>query len=320
MMSSEDRIQETVPESLDGQRADLVASDLFPDYSRSRLQSWIKDGSLLVDGNKVRPKDRLSAFQSLTLDAKPDAQERWEAQDIPLNIQYEDQSLLVVDKPVGLVVHPAAGNPDGTLLNGLLHHVPDIAVVPRAGIVHRIDKDTSGLLVVAKTVEAQTALVRQLQARSVKREYLCIAEGVLTGGGTIDAAIGRHPRSRLKMAVTTNGKQAITHYRIGERFSAHTLLNVQLETGRTHQIRVHMEHVRHPLVGDPLYGGRARLPKGVSAALRERLQNFSRQALHAARLSLQHPDSGELMSWHSPLPEDMEQLLADLRQHEQTLE
>ena len=311
-------IEETVPEYLDGQRSDIVASELFPDFSRSRLQAWIKDGSLLVDGRQLRPKDKLLAGQCLSLNAKYNEQERWEPQNIPINIIYEDDVLLVVDKPVGLVVHPAAGNPDGTLLNALLHHAPDVSSVPRAGIVHRIDKDTSGLLVVAKTVESQIALVRQLQERSVKREYICIAQGILTGGATVDASIGRHPRSRLKMAVVTSGKPAVTHYRIGERFTAHTLLNVQLETGRTHQIRVHMEHIKHALVGDQLYGGRAKLPKGVTAELRDVLQNFPRQALHAASLSLHHPDSGKLMNWQSPLPQDMQQLLNALREYEKS--
>ena len=306
-------INEIVPEYLHGQRSDIIASELFPDFSRSRLQAWIKDGSLLVDAARVRPKDKLLAGQRLSLNADCEPQERWQPQNIAIDIVHEDDSLLVVDKPAGLVVHPAAGNPDGTLLNALLHHLPEVSRVPRAGIVHRIDKDTSGLLVVAKTVEAQLDLVRQLQQRTVKREYLCIAEGALTGGATIDAPIGRHPRSRLKMAVTAAGKEAITHYRIGERFTAHTLLKVQLETGRTHQIRVHMQHIKHPLIGDQLYAGRARLPKGVSARLREALQGFPRQALHAAQLSLKHPASKEQMTWQSPLPEDMQQLLDELR-------
>jgi len=211
------------------------------------------------------------------------------------------------------VVHPAAGNPDGTLLNAVLHHFPETAAVPRAGIVHRIDKDTSGLLVVAKTLESQTSLVRQLQERTVKREYYCVAQGTLISGATIDAPIGRHPRSRLKMAVVLSGKPAVTHYRIAEKFSDHTLLRVQLETGRTHQIRVHMEHIKHPLIGDQLYGGRAKLPKGISAQTRELLQNFPRQALHAAELSLKHPTTGEQMSWKSDLPEDMSQLIRGLR-------
>ncbi|MEQ9208928.1 MAG: 23S rRNA pseudouridine(1911/1915/1917) synthase RluD, partial [Pseudomonadales bacterium] len=264
-------LEEQVPEYLDGQRSDIVASDLFPDYSRSRLQAWIKDGSLLVDGEQVRSKDRLIAGQHLRLQVQPDLQERWLPEDIPLTILFEDEHLLVVDKPVGMVVHPAAGNPDGTLLNALLHHAPETGNVPRAGIIHRIDKDTSGLLVVAKTVEAQTSLVRQLQKRTVKREYFCVAEGQFTAGSTIEAPVGRHPRSRLKKAVVTNGKPAVTHYRIEERFFGHTLLRVQLETGRTHQIRVHMEHIKHPLVGDQLYGGRAKVPAGISKELREYL-------------------------------------------------
>lgn len=306
-------LEEQVPEYLDGQRSDIVASDLFPDYSRSRLQSWIKDGSLLVDGEQVRSKDRLLAGQNLRLQVQLDSQERWLPEDIPLDILFEDEHLLVVDKPVGMVVHPAAGNPDGTLLNAVLHHAPETRNVPRAGIVHRIDKDTSGLLVIAKTVESQTSLVRQLQKRTVKREYLCVAEGQFTAGSTVEAPVGRHPRSRLKMSVVANGKPAVTHYRIEERFFAHTLLRVQLETGRTHQIRVHMEYIKHPLVGDQLYGGRARVPAGISKELREYLRAFPRQALHAAQLTLTHPASGEIMSWQSPLPGDISQLLSHLR-------
>lgn len=306
-------LEEAVPEYLNGQRSDIIASELFPDFSRSRLQTWIKDGSLLVDNKQVRPKDKLFSGQSISLKAEYDKEERWLPQDIPLSIVYEDDDLVVIDKPVGLVVHPAAGNPDGTLLNALLHHVPETATVPRAGIVHRIDKDTSGLLVVAKTVEAQTSLVRQLQKRTVKREYFCVAEGKLISGSTVETPVGRHPRSRLKMAVVHSGKPAITHYRIEERFKAHTFLRVQLETGRTHQIRVHMEHIKRPLIGDQLYGGRAKLPKGVSTEIREMLQNFPRQALHAAHLSLKHPSTGEQMNWHSDLPEDMVNLLEQLR-------
>ena len=309
-------MEEQVPEYLDGQRSDIIASDLFPDYSRSRLQAWIKEGSLKVDGQIVRPKDRLVTGQLLRLQAELDSQERWQPQDIPLSIVFEDEHMLVVDKPVGMVVHPAAGNPDGTLLNGVLHHAPETSQVPRAGIVHRIDKDTSGLLVVAKTVESQTSLVRQLQERSVKREYLCVAEGNFTAGSTIDAPVGRHPRSRLKMAVVASGKPAITHYRIEQRFFAHTLLRVQLETGRTHQIRVHMEHIRHPLVGDQLYGGRAKIPAGISQDFRTYLRAFPRQALHAAQLTLTHPFDGQLMCWQSALPEDMKQLLDRLEKFE----
>jgi len=309
-------MEEQVPEYLDGQRSDIIASDLFPEYSRSRLQAWIKEGSLKVDGENVRPKDRLVSGQNLRLKVELDYQERWLPQDIPLSIVFEDDHLLVVDKPVGMVVHPAAGNPDGTLLNGLLHHAPETNYVPRAGIVHRIDKDTSGLLVIAKTVESQISLVRQLQKRNVKREYLCVAVGHFTAGSAIDAPIGRHPRSRLKMAVVPSGKPAITHYRIEQRFLAHTLLRVQLETGRTHQIRVHMEHIKHPLLGDQLYGGRAKVPAGISQDFREYLCAFPRQALHAAQLTLAHPSNGKLMSWQSELPEDMRQLLDRLEKFE----
>lgn len=313
-------LEDVVPEYLNGQRSDIIASELFPDFSRSRLQKWIKDGSMLFDGQKMRPKDKLISGQSIHLKAEYDTEERWLPEDIPLSIVYQDDSLVVIDKPVGMVVHPAAGNPDGTLLNGLLHHVPETASVPRAGIVHRIDKDTSGLLVVAKTIEAQTSLVRQLQKRTVKREYFCVAEGKLISGATIDAPMGRHPRSRLKMAVVPTGKPATTHYRIEERFTEHTLLRVQLETGRTHQIRVHMEHIKRPLIGDQLYGGRAKLPKGVSSEIREMLQKFPRQALHAAHLSLEHPSTGEQMSWHSALPEDMVKLLEALRRCDKELQ
>ncbi len=309
-------LEEQVPEYLDGQRSDIIASDLFPDYSRSRLQSWMKSGSLLVDGEHVRPKDRLLSGQNLRLQVEFEPQDRWLPENIPLEIVYEDEHLLVVDKPVGMVVHPAAGNPDGTLLNAVLHHAPETETVPRAGIVHRIDKDTSGLLVVAKTVESQTSLVRQLQERTVKREYLCVAEGSFTAGATIDAPVGRHPRSRLKMTVVANGKPAVTHYRIEERFPAHTCLRVQLETGRTHQIRVHMEYIKHPLVGDQLYGGRAKIPAGITKELRAFLQAFPRQALHAAQLSLDHPATGEPMSWQSPLPDDISDLLERLRESE----
>ena len=309
-------MEEQVPEYLDGQRSDIIASDLFPDYSRSRLQVWIKEGSLKVDGANVRPKDRLATGQNLRLHVELDFQKRWLPQNIPLSVVFEDDHLLVLEKPVGMVVHPAAGNPDGTLLNGVLYHAPETNHVPRAGIVHRIDKDTSGLLVIAKTVESQISLVRQLQKRSVKREYLCVAEGNFTAGSTIDAPIGRHPRSRLKMAVVSSGKPAITHYRIEQRFFAHTMLRVQLETGRTHQIRVHMEHIKHPLVGDQLYGGRAKVPAGLSQDFRAYLRSFPRQALHAAQLTLRHPFTGELMSWQSALPEDMRQLLIRLDKFE----
>ncbi|MBB3063019.1 23S rRNA pseudouridine(1911/1915/1917) synthase RluD [Microbulbifer rhizosphaerae] len=303
-----------VPAHLAGHRLDQAAAELIPDYSRARLQTWIKGGQLTVDGRTARPRDKLFGGEQLRLSAELEARGEWLAQPIDLNIAYEDDSLLVIDKPPGLVVHPAAGNPDGTLLNGLLHHCPQLETVPRAGIVHRLDKDTSGLMVVAKTLPAQTALVAQLKARTVSRQYDAIAQGVVTGGGTVDAPIGRHRQNRLKMAVLElGGKEAITHYRVQERFRAHTLLRCKLETGRTHQIRVHMAHIRHPLVGDPLYGGRVKLPPEASPELVEALQQFPRQALHAAELALQHPKTGGELHWRAPMPADMLRLLGLLR-------
>ncbi len=250
-----------VPFELGGQRLDQIAAQLFPEHSRSRLAGWIKDGRLTVDGAVLRPRDIVHSGAQLVLEAEQEAQGEWLAQDIELEIVYEDEHILVIDKPAGLVVHPAAGHQDGTLLNALLYHVPDIANVPRAGIVHRLDKDTTGLMVVAKTLEAHTKLVAQLQARSVSRIYEAIVIGVITSGGTIDAPIGRHGVQRQKMAVVDAGKVAVSHYRVLERFRAHTHTRVKLETGRTHQIRVHMSHIGYPLVGDPVYGGRFRIPQ-----------------------------------------------------------
>jgi 23S rRNA pseudouridine1911/1915/1917 synthase len=298
-----------VAEGQAGRRLDQVLAELFADYSRSRLQRWIRDGRVTLDGKPCRAKEKVWGGETIRLQPVMEEEVDAKAQAIPLDILFEDETLLVVNKPAGLVVHPAAGNPDGTLLNALLHHQPHLSQLPRAGIVHRLDKETSGLLVVAKTLQAQTSLVAQLQARSVKREYRAIAQGVMTAGGHIDEPIGRHPVNRLKMAVIDSGKPAVTHYRVLERFRAHTYLRVNLETGRTHQIRVHLAHIRHPLLGDPLYGGHLRLPAGASEPLRTALRQFHRQALHALRLALQHPQSGEIMSWEAPLPDDMQRLL-----------
>ncbi len=302
-----------VPPELAGRRLDQVLAELFPEFSRSRLKQWVEEGRVRVDGRIMRPKDKVQGIEGIELEPVAEPDERWEAQEIPLSIVYEDDQLLVIDKPPGLVVHPAVGNRDGTLLNALLHHAPELASVPRAGIVHRLDKDTSGLLVVARTLEAQNHLVRQLQARSVTREYHAVAVGALTGGGTVEAPIGRHPVDRKRMAVTGGGREAITHYRIAERFRGHTYVTVRLETGRTHQIRVHMAHLRHPLVGDPVYGGRLRLPPDCSPELAERLRTFPRQALHAGRLALDHPRTGERLEWSAPLPADFAELLELLR-------
>jgi 23S rRNA pseudouridine1911/1915/1917 synthase len=297
-----------------GQRLDQALSALFPSYSRSRLQQWLRDGQARVDGRLGKPKARVAGGETVSIDAQLEEAGDVVAQPIPLDIVYEDASLLVINKPAGLVIHPAAGNPDGTLQNALLHFDGRLGVLPRYGIVHRLDKDTTGLLVVARTLAAHHSLVQQLQARSVHREYLAIVDGVLTAGGTIDAPIGRHPRDRLRMAVVPGGKPAITHYRVLERYRAHTLVSVRLETGRTHQIRVHMASRRMPLVGDPLYGGRFRPAVGMSEALREFLRTFPRQALHAQRLALSHPESGEPLSWEAPVPDDMSDLITRLRE------
>ena len=314
-MAETTRLSARVPESAAGRRLDQALAELFPDFSRSRLQQWIKAGEVTVDGvAETRPRTRLEGGETVEVEAELPREARCEPQDIPLDILYEDDAILVVNKPAGLVVHPAAGNPDGTLQNALLHYDPALAVVPRAGIVHRLDKDTSGLMVVARTLAAHHALVGQLQSRSVGREYLAVVVGVMTGGGTVDQPIGRHPVDRKRMAVVAQGgKPAVTHYRVVERFRGHTLLRVRLETGRTHQIRVHMAWLKHPLVGDPVYGGRVRLPAGASASLRDMLLGFRRQALHAERLSLLHPVSGESMSWEAPPPADFQALVEALR-------
>jgi 23S rRNA pseudouridine1911/1915/1917 synthase len=293
-----------VPEQGVGVRLDQVLAALLPQHSRNRLQGWIKDGRVSVDGvTETEPKRKVLGGEALNVGMAPEQGVLAEQpEDIPLAIVHEDESLLVINKPAGLVVHPGSGNWSGTLMNALLHHVPGIDTVPRAGIVHRLDKETSGLLVVAKTLEAQTDLVRQLQARSVKRQYLAVASGTVERNGTIDQPIGRHPVQRTKMAVVGGGKPAVTHFRVLERFAAATLLECSLETGRTHQIRVHLAHAGHPLLGDPVYG---RPSKKTPA--------FSRQALHATRLGLIHPSSGEAMLWEIPMPADMLALLETLR-------
>lgn len=305
---------EQVPDELAGQRLDQALAQMFPDYSRSRLKAWLLDGSVQVDGAAWRPRDRVQGGETVVVSVTADAAVRAAAEPMPLDVVFEDADLLVINKPAGLVVHPGAGNASGTLMNGLLAHAPQLESLPRAGIVHRLDKDTSGLLLVAKSLPAHTALVRELAERSISRQYLAVCNGVLTGGGTIDAAIGRHPVDRTRMAVRDNGRPAVTHYTVIERFRAHTYVNVVLETGRTHQIRVHFAYRRHPLVGDPVYGGRLALPAGASAALRDALRTFRRQALHAARLELGHPVTGERLKFDAPLPADFESLLQVLRE------
>ncbi|BCG62384.1 MAG: 23S rRNA pseudouridine1911/1915/1917 synthase [Methyloprofundus sp.] len=302
-----------VPIELAGKRLDQVLVELFPDYSRNKLQTWIKAERVTVDGRQLKAKDRLEGAEHLELDAEAEEVTAYLAEDIPLDIIYEDDDILIVNKPAGLVVHPGAGNWTGTLQNGLLFYLPDAATVPRSGIVHRIDKDTSGLLMVAKTLAAHHSLVEQLQARTIHREYLAITIGRMTGGGTLDEPIGRHPTDRKKYAVRDAGKPAITHYRVLERFLRNTLIQVKLETGRTHQIRVHMAHLRMPLVGDPMYSGRFQMPKDCGQELETVLRSFKRQALHAEKLGLIHPRTGEYMEWELPVPEDMQQLLVALR-------
>lgn len=268
---------------------------------------------MLVNGKVLRSKDKIYAGDQLSLETELVADETWVAEPTELNIVYEDDDVLVIDKPVNTVVHPAAGNRSGTLLNGLLHYCPQLSEIPRAGIVHRLDKDTSGLMVVAKNLQAHRILVKQLQRREVEREYEAVVIGVMTAGGTVDLPLGRHPVHRQKRAVIENGKEAVTHYRVLNRYRSHTHIRVKLETGRTHQIRVHMSHIRYPLVGDPLYGGRLQIPKGCSGALSKVLKNFDRQALHARRLGFIHPQTGEMVSWESELPADMQDLLAALQ-------
>jgi len=313
-MSEQINLHAQVSDELVGKRLDQAVAQLFPDYSRSRLQNWIKDGSITVDGEVKRPRDKLLGGENVELSAQLEVIEAHAAQDIPLNIVYEDDDILVINKPAGLVVHPAVGHADGTLLNALLHHCPEINQVPRAGIVHRLDMDTTGLMVVAKTIQAQTDLVDQLQERSMGREYEAVVNRVMTGGGTVDEPMGRHSKHRQKMAVVGVGKEAVTHYRVLEKFRAHTHVRLKLETGRTHQIRVHMSYINYPLIGDQLYGGRFRLPKGISEEVQELLRGFKRQALHAKKLELWHPRTGELMSWEVDLPEDMQTLIEALKE------
>ncbi|MCC8484836.1 23S rRNA pseudouridine(1911/1915/1917) synthase RluD [Xanthomonas campestris pv. raphani] len=306
--------QAVVPDSAAGRRFDAVLAELFPEFSRSRLSEWIKSGDALLDGETARPRDTLRGGETVQVQVVLETQTHAAPQDIPLNVLYEDDQVLVIDKPAGLVVHPGAGNPDGTLVNALLFRDPNLAAVPRAGVVHRLDKDTSGVMVVARTLQAQTALVEQLSARDVHRQYLAVVVGALVSGGTADAPIDRHPRDRLKMAVRDDGRDAVTHYRLRERFRAHTALECRLETGRTHQIRVHMAHLKSPIVGDPLYGGALKLPKGATDTLVAELRGFKRQALHAETLEFLHPVSGEPVRASAPVPEDLQRLMSALRE------
>ena len=309
-MSANDSLSAEIPFELAGSRVDQALAQLFPEYSRSRLTQWIKQGKVTLDGKVPKPKDSVFGGEQVVVETEVLPQERSPAaQEIPLDIVYEDASIIVINKPAGLVVHPAAGNWSGTLQNALLHYAPELDGIPRAGIVHRLDKETSGLMVVARTLTAHKSLVEQLQERSVSREYLALVFGPVVAGGTVEGDIGRHPVERKRMAVVANGKPAITHYRVEQRFAHHTLLRVKLETGRTHQIRVHMAHIHHPIVGDPVYGGRLRIPAGISESLQEALRGFRRQALHATRLELDHPETDDRIGWEVPMPADMQALI-----------
>ena len=312
-LHTDDARTATVPDASAGRRFDAVLAELFPQFSRSRLTTWIKAGEVLLDGAVPRPRDPVMGGERVELNVVLDTQTEAEPQDIPLSVLYEDDQVIVVDKPAGLVVHPGAGNPDGTLVNALLFRDASLSTLPRAGIVHRLDKDTSGVMVVARTLEAHNALVEQLSARDVHRQYLAVVVGALVSGGTADAPIDRHPRDRLRMAVRDDGRDAVTHYRLRERFRAHTALECRLETGRTHQIRVHMAHLRHPILGDPMYGGALKLPKGASETTAGMLRGFRRQALHAETLEFRHPTNGEAIRCSAPLPDDMQALLKVLR-------
>ena len=313
-MAQQIELTNTVKDSQLGQRLDQAIAELFADFSRSRLKEWLLAGKVQVNGEVVtKPRTRVMGGEEITLQAELEDEERWEAQDIPLDIVYEDEDIIVINKPRDFVVHPGAGTPDGTVLNALLHHYPDIAEVPRAGIVHRLDKDTTGLMVVAKTVPAQTRLVRALQKRNITREYEAIAIGRMTAGGKVDKPIGRHSTKRTLMAVAPMGKPAVTHYRVAEHFREHTRIRLRLETGRTHQIRVHMSYLQHPLLGDTAYGGRARIPTGASEELTEMIRGFDRQALHAVMLRFDHPVTGEELEFHAPVPDDMVEMTEALR-------
>ncbi|TAL64795.1 MAG: 23S rRNA pseudouridine(1911/1915/1917) synthase RluD [Legionella sp.] len=306
----------TVPRELHGQRLDAVLAQLLPQYSRSLISTWIKAGAVQLNGKACKPKDKTLGEDKIKLNVEYTPEDSHfhacQAEDIPLDIVYEDQHVLVVNKPAGLVVHPGAGNREHTLVNALLHHAPSLQHLPRAGIIHRLDKDTTGLLIVAKTLTAHTALIRQMQAREIDRQYLALVQGHVIAGGTIETEFGRHPRNRLKMAVVNQGREAVTHYSVQKQYGHFTLLDVNLLTGRTHQIRVHLEHIHHPIVGDQLYGGRMRFPAEATEELRQILQEFKRQALHAQYIAFLHPETEEELTFTAPIPDDFALLLKTL--------
>ena len=304
-----EKLKIIIPERMTGQRLDVALSEMLPDYSRSKITAWIKSGEALINHKPFKPKDKVNGSEMVELTISQKQNNDWVGEDIPLNIVFEDEDIIVLNKAVGLVTHPGAGNWSGTLANALLHYEPKLATLDRAGIVHRLDKNTSGLMVVARNEKSQKYLVEQLQKHSVSREYSAIVYGHMVAGGTIDEPIGRDTKDRVKQAISSHGKEAVTHYRVIDRYQNHTHVKAILETGRTHQIRVHLSHIGYPLMGDPMYGGKVRFPKKADVILKEAIVNFKRQALHARKLTLTHPISGELMSWKAPLPEDMLALL-----------
>ena len=315
-LAGDDTMTAKVPEALHGARLDAAAASLFPAFSRSRLADWIKSGRLQRNHGAAKPRDKVAVADHITLTPEYDDRVEWAPEALPLDLLYEDDHVIVLNKPAGLVVHPAAGHHSGTLVNRLLAHAPEMASLPRGGIVHRLDKDTSGVMLAAKSTLAHKSLVAQLAERTVSRHYSAVCRGTFSGGGTIDGPIGRHPTSRIKMAVVPDGKPAVTHYRIAERFGAHTHLDVSLESGRTHQIRVHLAWRKHPLIGDPVYGGRAMRPAGASDRLLSALQEFPRQALHARELAFLHPESDESLQFSAPIPEDLAELLGCLAEED----
>jgi len=305
-----------IPERMTGQRLDVALSEMLPDYSRSKITDWIKSGEALINHKTFKPKDKVNGSEMVELTISQKQNNDWVGEDIPLKVVFEDEDIIVLNKAVGMVTHPGAGNWSGTLANALLYYEPKLTTLDRAGIVHRLDKNTSGLMVVSRNEKSQKYLVEQLQTHSVSREYSAIVYGHMISGGTIDEPINRDTKDRVKQAVSSHGKEAITHYRVINRYQNHTHVKAILETGRTHQIRVHLSHIGHPLIGDTMYGGKVRFPRKADAILKEALVSFKRQALHARKLTLTHPVSGELMSWKSPLPEDMLALLNVLNDYD----
>ena len=307
-------VQIIIPKRMEGERIDIALAKMLPEFSRSKITAWIKSGEAVIYGKKFKPKDKVSGDEVIILSANRNQNTIWLAEDIPINVIFEDEDILVLNKQFGLVTHPGSGNWSGTLANALLHYDSSLEALDRVGIVHRLDKNTSGLMVVAKNQKSQKSLVEQIQNHSVSREYSAIVYGHMISGGTINEPLGRDPNDRVKQTVLRNGRDAITHYRVIDRFKSHTHVKAILETGRTHQIRVHLSHIGYSLVGDSIYGGRVRYPKRANESLKNELLNFKRQALHSKKLTLKHPKSGELLSWKIPLPEDMIKLLNVLKE------